>query len=232
MKLKKSIVALALGLLMIAGYQVNAQMDGVMEQETMGGHKGCKTMMAKGMGDMDGMRHKMMNTMMGDHMGNADVTPEQQVEIDTIKAKYQDDLQAKEKVIDAKMADLDNAWADESTTVGEINVIQGDLQTLKSAYQQVKIKMNQEIGAKIGTDMMSSGMSGAMRCNGKCDGKLCGTKTCDGKGCAGKVCDGKCGSMAACKCDSCDKKTCDGKLCDGKGCKGHSGGRHMRHGSM
>jgi len=155
-------------------------------------------MMGKDMGSMDtmgGMRHKMMNKMVGEHMGDADVNPEMQAEIDTIKAKYEDDLQAKEKVIDAKMAELDKAWANESTTVGEINLIQASLQALKKEYQQVQIKMNQEIGAQIGTNRMEDGGKRHMMhkkqcdgyCAGKCDGKLCGEKACDGKACAGKA---------------------------------------------
>jgi len=190
MKIKKIIPAIALGLLLTAGYQVSAQMDGAMQHEGMPGHAACKTMMAKGMGGemagMDGMRQKMMNKMMGDHMAAADLSPEMQAEIDDIKAKYQDDLTAKETVIDAKMTDLDNAWADESTTVGEINLIQADLQVLQQDYQQVKIKMNQEIGAKIGPAQMKDGVNCRMK-----NGKMCDKKLCDGKNCAKKPCNGK-----------------------------------------
>ena len=181
MKAKRIVAVVVLGLLMTAGYQVQAQMGEAAADGQVTTHARCKTMMGQGMEGMAGMRHKMMS----EHMGDAAFTPEQQAKIDEIEAKYHEELQGKEQVLDAKMAAFDKAWENDATTVAELKVIEDQVAAAKDEYRQVKIKINQEIGAAIGSACYS-GACGKMKCDGNCTMEKCG-------GNCMKKCDGRCG---------------------------------------
>jgi len=151
MKAKTIITALAIGLSIGVVSQAGAWMgDGP-------GHRNVDGPM---MGQM--MHHNGMGMMGGTN--NVSMTPEQQSQVQDIKGAYQNELQDKEAAIQAKIVALDNAYADESTTVGEVNVLRQDLYNLKQDYWQTRRTINNEISQKIGSTYYGVGGWGPEYC--------------------------------------------------------------------
>ena len=155
MKVKKIITALAIGLSIGAVSQAGAMMGGGPIMGRMMANNGSN------MGPM--MNHNGMGRMMGG-MNNVTLTPEQQAQVDEIESAYQDELQKKETAIQTKIAELDKAFADDSTTIGETNTLRQDLYNLRQDYWQTRRTINDKIGQKLGSTYYGVGGWGPQYC--------------------------------------------------------------------
>ncbi len=81
---------------------------------------------------------------------NAGLTTEQQKQAQEIEKRYQDEITASQKAIEAKAEELDRALADGDTTVAQAGKLRDDLVTLKQKHWQLRDKINREISAAIG----------------------------------------------------------------------------------
>lgn len=160
MKVKTIITALAIGLTIGTVTQAGAMMDGGPS------HHNCDGSMMGQRYNQDHMQMMNNNGMgrMMSGMNNVSLTPEQQSQVKEIENAYQDELQEKETTIQAKIAELDKAFADETTTIGETNTLRQDLYNLKQDYWQTRRTINSEIGQKLGSTYYGSDGRGPQYC--------------------------------------------------------------------
>lgn len=105
-----------------------------------------------------------------------------------IPDKYADSYAAIDKKLDAKREELSVAWEKDSTTVGQINKLRGEMLEIKKEYQLLNEKVRQETGVDY-AGVYGSGQKGFCKKQGAM-GKGCGKKGMQGKNCgmqAGKM---------------------------------------------
>ena len=160
MKTKTIITALAIGLSIGIVSQAWARMG------ESGHYNGSGRMMGRMMDDQ-GMGQMMNGRGMGRMMGannNFSLSPEQQQQVKDIDVRHQDELQAKEEGIRLKIVELDKAYANDTTTIAQVNALRDDLYNLKQEYRQTRITINNEISKALGSAYFGSGGWGPQYC--------------------------------------------------------------------
>jgi Spy/CpxP family protein refolding chaperone len=101
---------------------------------------------------MDGMmgsgRGAMMNGMMG-RAGTA-LTAAQQKQADAIESQSRAELKSKAKAVQDKIAAIDKAYSNDSTTVSQLRAQRQELYNLRQDYWQVRNTVNKKISAALG----------------------------------------------------------------------------------
>lgn len=152
MKTKTIITALAISLSIGIASQAGAWMGG------MGGAYDCD-------GPMTGrMMHKGWGGPMMGPRADFSLSQDQQQQVKEIEAKYQDELEAKEAAIRGKITEIDKAYADDSTTVAQLNTLRTDLVNLKRDYWQTRQALNREIAGTLGANYYGAGGWGPRFC--------------------------------------------------------------------
>ncbi len=106
---------------------------------------------------------RMLGRMMGGN-NNFSLSPEQQQQVKDIDVRHQDELQAKEEGIRLKIAELDKAYANDTTTIAQANALRDDLYNLRKEYRQTRITINNEISKTLGSAYFDCGGWGPQYC--------------------------------------------------------------------
>lgn len=114
------------------------------------------------MGDWSGSR---MGRGMGPATGAQALTAEQQTKVDEIQGRYQPQLRDLQQKLNAKQAEMVAARSDDTTTVGRLNAIEGELFQLERQYWALLNQANAEAGQAAGTGFASYFTCGYMGCN-------------------------------------------------------------------
>ncbi len=107
---------------------------------------------------------RSMNGQMMGQQTNPTLTTEQQQQVKDIEAGYQNDLQAKEATIQNKITEIKKAYAENSTTVGQLNTLRSDLHNLKRDYRQTRKTINTKISETLGKNYYGTGGWGPQYC--------------------------------------------------------------------
>ncbi|HFQ80749.1 MAG TPA: periplasmic heavy metal sensor [Desulfobacterales bacterium] len=117
--------------------------------------------------DCDGpMMGGMMNSGHGYMMGNgaATLTPAQQQQVNKITSQYQTELQTKEKAIQDKIAAINKAYNNNSTTVSQLRALRQELYNMRQDYWQTRRTINNKIAGTLGTNYYGAGGWGPAFC--------------------------------------------------------------------
>ncbi len=112
---------------------------------------------------MNGGQHNGYGKMGGCQCRTANLTAEQQAQVQAIEDTYADQFAEKESAIKAKADEMSQLMANDQTTVAQLNQVRAEMFLLKQDYRKLKISVNQEITSKIGVVYCQCG-------NGNCQG--------------------------------------------------------------
>ncbi|VAW38912.1 hypothetical protein MNBD_DELTA03-385 [hydrothermal vent metagenome] len=161
MKTKTIITAVAITLTLGLAVQAGAWMRGP-------GNYNCDGPMMGGMMNSNHgpMMGGMMNSGHGYMMGNgaAALTPAQQQQVNKITSQHQTELQTKEKAIQDKIAAINKAYNNNSTTVSQLRTLRRELYNLRQDYWQTRRTINNKIAGTLGTNYYGAGGWGPAFC--------------------------------------------------------------------
>jgi len=113
-------------------------------------------------GDWSGAQ---MGRGMGPATGAQALTAEQQKRVDEMQGKYQPQLQDLQQKLNAKQDELIAARNNNTTTVGRLNAIEGELFQLERQYWTLLTQANAEATQAAGTGFAPYFTCGYMGCN-------------------------------------------------------------------
>ena len=100
---------------------------------------------------MNGGRHNGFSKMGGCQCRTANLSEAQQAEAQAIEAKYADQFAESESAIQAKAEEMQQLMANDQTTVAQLNQVRAEMFLAKQDYRKLRISVNQEVTAKLGT---------------------------------------------------------------------------------
>lgn len=101
----------------------------------------------------------------GPATAGAALSVEQQKQVDAVQSKYQPQLDELQRKLDVKSSELAAARANDSTTVAQLNALEGDLSQLERRYWTLLDQANTEAAQVAGTGVGAYFSCGYMGCN-------------------------------------------------------------------